>query len=165
MKGLSFLAGGEFYVADVTSIQKVMRKMAVTPVPSAPDAIVGISNLGGKVITVLDLGEILGHGGKPGAARVFYDVDAIVFKSFSGGEDQMCLLIDEPGDIIEINENAARMPSLTSGAAGDFCISGVAEVDNRLYRIIKIESILEKFKDSSDKTVETTQDGGIENGE
>lgn len=46
---------GELYAASVMDIDQVMKIPPVTTVPNAPDSIIGVFHLRGKVIVVLDL--------------------------------------------------------------------------------------------------------------
>jgi len=141
MKGLSFLAGGEFFAADVTRVQKVARKMMITPVPTAQSAIVGITNLKGRVITIFSLDELLGRNRK----EISDIATAVIFKS-RDGYDQMGLLIDKTGSLVDIDDTKIRPPKLASGTEESFCISGIAESGDKLYRIIDIDSIINKFR-------------------
>ena len=161
MRCLSFIVDDGLFAADVTLVQKVVRKMAVTPVPPAPDEIIGISNLKGRVVTVLSLYELLGHKEKNGGQPITDIVNAVIFKSFSEGEDQIGLSIDKPGNLIDINDDQICQPSLATGAEESFCISGIAEVDSQLYRIINVDSIINKFKDAGE--LENKKYGGLEN--
>ena len=164
MRCLSFVAGDEFFAVDVTLVQKVARKMTVTPVPTAPDEIVGIANIKGRVVTILSLCELLGRK-KNRAGDLINTVDAVVFKPFSGS-DQIGLVIDKPGNLIDIDDGAVSQLSLkttaATAAAGlglgleeSFCISGIAEVGNRIYRIISIDSIIAKYKHTGEKAANT----------
>jgi len=157
MKGFSFLVNKEFFAVDVDLVQKVTRKMAVTPVPTAPDEIIGIANLKGRVITILNLYQLLGHRERRNKEYGSRTVKAVVFKTLSGSEDQIGLFIDKPGNLIDLDDNTIRPPSLPTGAEDSFCISGIAEQNNRLYRIINIDSIINKYK------AKTILNGGNEN--
>ena len=162
MRCLSFFADNEFYAVDVTLVQKVVRKMVVTPVPTAPGAVVGIANLKGRVVTLLDLGCLLGRVKKQ--TDISLDiVDAVVFKSLSGGANQTGLVIDKPGNLIDIDDEAISLPPMTTDSEESYCISGIAEVDDRLYRIISIDSIIERYKHTGEKAANTMPVGGDEN--
>jgi len=163
MRGLSFLVNQERFVVDVTLVYKVTRKMTVTPVPSAPDEIIGIANLKGRVVTVLSLYQLLGHKERRNKEYGSRSVKAVVFKTLFGSEDQLGLFIDKPGNLIEIDDNTIRPPSLPTGAEDSFCISGIAEANNKLYRIINIDSIINRYKLNGDKTADIILNGGIEN--
>jgi len=154
MKGLSFLVNSEFFAVDVDLVQKVIRKMSVTPVPSAPDEIIGIANLKGRVVTILSLYQLLGHKERRDRESGTRTVKAVIFKTHSGSEDQLGLFIDKPGNLIDIDDNNIRPPSFPTGAEDSFCISGVAEFDNKLYRIINIDTIINRYKFKGEKTAD-----------
>jgi len=162
MRCLSFFAGNEFYAVDVTRVQKVVRKMTVTPVPTAPDAVVGIANLKGRIVTLLNLSCLLGRVKISSDIPVVNTVDAVIFKFLSGGENQTGLVIDKPGNLIDIDDDAISIPSLKTDAEESYCISGIAEVDDRLYRIISIDSIIERYKYTGEKAANTMLAGGDE---
>ena len=149
MRGLSFIAGGELFTVDVTLVKKVVRKMAITPIPAVPGAVVGIANMKGRIVTVLSLTELLGRG------RNAQAVNAVVFKPFTDGNDQMGLLIDKPGDLVDINDNEILPLPRTAGEVEKLCISGMTEVEGRLYRIINIDSIISRFKNNGDNAANT----------
>ena len=165
MRCLSFFTDNEFFAVDVTLVQKVTRRIKVTPVPTAPDTVVGIANLKGRVITLLCLRELLGRKKKRVEGSLANTVDAVVFKSFSGGSNQIGLVIDKPGNLIDISDSTISLPSLSTGTEESFCISGIVEVDNRFYRIISIDSINERYKYSGEKAANTVLSGGDENDE
>jgi len=160
MRGLSFLVGSELYAVDVTLVQKVARKLMITPVPSSPSEIVGIANLKGRVVTVLSLDKILGDDELCEAERY---INTIVFKSRADNGDQMGLAVDKPGNLLDIDDAEIRPPPLSANDRGSFCISGVAEIDNTFYRIIDIDSIHNKFVSGKDTVQTKTSLGGTEN--
>ena len=160
MRGLSFVIGTELYAVDVTLVQKVARKLSITPVPSAPDEIVGIANLKGRVVTILSLTRLLG-----GDEEYLADncTNTIVFKSSSSSEDQMGLAIEKPGNLIDLSDSAIKLPPLSNETEEGFCISGIAEVDDKIYRIISLDSIMQKYMTGSETITSNTSFGGIEN--
>ena len=150
MRGLSFIADREMYAVDVTLVQKVARNMTVTPLRTAPDSVIGITNLKGRVVTVLSISALLGHG----SGKLFMDtINAVIIKAFANGE-QMGLRIDAPGGLIEIDEEAILKPPLETNAQARLYISGVAEINGVLYRIIDIESVINRFGHDSGKQIQ-----------
>ncbi|MFK8068209.1 MAG: chemotaxis protein CheW [Gammaproteobacteria bacterium] len=51
---VTFRLDGETYGINVMQVQEVLRMTEVAPVPGAPDYVVGIINLRGNVVTVID---------------------------------------------------------------------------------------------------------------
>jgi len=142
LTGLSIFTDGELFAVDITLVQKVVRNIDFTPVPMAPPAVTGIANMKGGIITVLSLTELLGR------KRSEQAVHAVVFKSFTNGNDQMGLLVDKPGDLINIEEDKILPPPLIAEEKEKHCISGMIEAEGKMHRIIDIVSIINRFKDS-----------------
>ena len=156
MDGLSLLADGELFAVDVMRIQKVVRNMAFTPVPAAPDEVVGIANLKGGIVTLISLAELFGH------SRSAKAVHAVIFKSSTGENSQMGLLVDSPGNLVTIDETGIIPPHFTAEECEKTFISGLAEVEGMLYRIIDIDAIKNKLKERGKKTANSILQGDIE---
>jgi len=152
VRGFSFYAGGECFAVDVTLVEKVARNIPVTPVPAAPETVTGIANLKGRVITILDLAALFGRGGLNPAGEepciAAGTINAVIFKPFSGADGQMGLLIDAPGDLIDIEDEVILPPPAAEGEM--LILSGMAEVRERLYRILNIHAIINRFKNGGD---------------
>ncbi|MCL2807866.1 MAG: chemotaxis protein CheW [Coriobacteriia bacterium] len=164
MRCLSFYIDEEVFAVDVTLVREFARKLVVTPVLSAPDTVVGIANLKGRVITLLSLSELLGRKESIVKDWAAVTAAAIIFETFSGGANQIGLKVDRPGELIDIDEAAIRKPSLSTGAQESFCIAGIAEVGNALYRIIDIHSIIERLTSNDQGIIESRADEGDNNG-
>ena len=154
MNGLSLVSDNELYAVDVTLVEKVARNMSYTPVPAAPDAVVGIANLKGGIVTLLSLADLLGRHKSDNASH------AVIFKP-SGNEDgQMGLLVDSPGELITIDEANITPPYSTTEESS--FITGLAEQGEKLFRILNIESIKNKFRNGDKDPANMIHQGGIE---
>ena len=160
MRGLSFITGGELYAVDVTLVQKVARRLSVTPVPSAPPEILGIANLKGRVITVLSLNKLLGLDESNESE---YGINTIVFKSGGATEDQMGLAIEKPGNLIDLSDDSIKSPHLSNEYEEGFCISGIAEADNEFYRVINIDAIMQRYMTGTEAITTNATFGGDDN--
>jgi len=159
MKGFCFTAGDEYFTVDVTLVQKVLRNISYTPVPAVPEAIVGITNFKGGIVTLIDLINLLGQ------KRNDYATDAIIFKSSVNGNNQMGLTINKPGELIDIDVKKILPPPVTTGDKQNFCVSGMIGVDGVMYRIVDINSIINKLRQQSEKIANTKKQGEIDNEE
>ena len=142
MRGLSMIADGELFAVDVTLVEKVVRNVAVTPIPAAPRAVAGLANIKGGVVTMLCLAELFGRKGFKQTRS------AVVFKPSTDGNDQMGILVDKPGALIDINDNEILPPPLEKKEEKSI-ITGIAEVGGELYRIISIDEIIDRFRDEN----------------
>jgi purine-binding chemotaxis protein CheW len=57
---LFFAVGGERFVVETTYVREIVRLVDFTPVPGAPDFVVGVSNYRGQILCVVSLRSILG---------------------------------------------------------------------------------------------------------
>ncbi len=71
-------------------------------------------------------------------------VDAVIFKH-SEGTDQMGLVIDKPGDLVDVEGGRVISPQPTGGEKASPHIAGVYEDSGAIYRIIDINSIIGYF--------------------
>ena len=140
MEGLSLFADGELFAVDVTLVEKVVRNITYTPIHAAPETVAGIANMKGGIVTLLSLSELLGRG------RSAEAVNAVVFKPFTSGNDQMGLLVNQPDELITIDDDMIVPPHLSGNDEEESFISGLAEVGERLYRIIDVDLIMKQFR-------------------
>ena len=52
---VSFKLEGELFGVDILMVQEIIKQMPMTVVPDAPDFIVGVINLRGRIIPIIDL--------------------------------------------------------------------------------------------------------------
>lgn len=59
VRALVFRAGGRVYTCSVTHVREVVPLPRVTRIPGAPTAVLGLINVRGSIVTVLDAGALL----------------------------------------------------------------------------------------------------------
>ena len=57
---MTFRLADEIYGINVMQVQEVLRMTEIAPVPGAPGCVLGIINLRGNVVTVVDARELFG---------------------------------------------------------------------------------------------------------
>jgi purine-binding chemotaxis protein CheW len=67
---LGFPVGTDWYAVDLDWVREVVAHPTVTPVPTAPPAVIGLFNLRGDMVPIFDTGRILGLGGIGTATHV-----------------------------------------------------------------------------------------------
>jgi purine-binding chemotaxis protein CheW len=92
----TFWVDGLFFGVAVSSVQEVLRYQPLTAVPSAPEAIRGLINLRGQIVTAVDLRCRLGLPPRDAGAL---PMNVIVR---SRGE-VVSLLVDDIGDVITVD--------------------------------------------------------------
>lgn len=65
-----FTIGGELFALDVAAVREVVTVDEVTPVPLAPPHVLGVANLRGTVLAVVDPRAVLGLESRPAGRRL-----------------------------------------------------------------------------------------------
>lgn len=120
---------------DAAGIQEVIRLGPLTPVHHAPDEVLGIVNLRGRIVTILDLGLRLGF------AKVVPGADSRIFIVEYHGEF-IGLLADRVDEVVEVERNQwqAPPPNVAWGQARFF--EGVCRAAGRVITILDSAAIL-----------------------
>ena len=90
----TFWVDGLYFGVAVSEVQEVLRYQELTAVPSGPEAVHGLINLRGQIVTALDLRCRLGLPARPEGVL---PMNVIVR---SRGE-VVSLLVDDIGDVID----------------------------------------------------------------
>lgn len=70
MRVLLLPVGDDWYAVPLETVREVVDAPRLTPVPTAPPAVLGVLNVRGRVIPVLDTAALLDLGTLPGAPAV-----------------------------------------------------------------------------------------------
>ncbi len=57
---IAFRVATASYALPVSLVREIVRAAHITPVPRAPDAVMGITSFRGRIVTIIDLGRRLG---------------------------------------------------------------------------------------------------------
>lgn len=77
MQALLIPLDGDWYALELATVREVLPLPAVTPVPGAPEPVLGLFNLRGNVLPLLDTAGLLGlPSGGPASYAVIADTDS-----------------------------------------------------------------------------------------
>ncbi|WP_455203189.1 chemotaxis protein CheV [Kaarinaea lacus] len=129
------LEGEQLYGINVFKVQEVIRCPVLTHVPNAHSAVVGIANMRGKTIPVIDLQYALGCPPMNAAERNnSFVIIADYNRSIQG------FLVGSVDRIINMNwENILAPPK---GSGNTTYLTAVTKIDNKLIEIIDVEKVL-----------------------
>ncbi|MBL9201901.1 MAG: chemotaxis protein CheW [Opitutaceae bacterium] len=131
----TFRLDGLLLGVEVLKVQEVIRYQQMTRVPLAAETIEGLINLRGQIVTAVDLRRLFGLPPRA-AGRLPMNV---VARTDDGG---VSLLVDEIGDVIEIQDEAFEQPPETlKGVARDL-VDGIYKLEGRLLLVLNLEKTL-----------------------
>ena len=143
----TFNLGEALFGIDTLQVQEVIPFSVLTPVYHAPDSILGILNLRGQIVTVLDL-----------ARRLEIDLDEnrpanhILIVTWRG--EHVGLLVDQAADVIPVDLDGLVDAPLNVSAAQRKCIQGISQAGARPVAILDVNSVLDEEEN------ETANPGG-----
>jgi purine-binding chemotaxis protein CheW len=117
---------------ELKGVQEVLRSLDVTQVPLAPDVVSGLINLRGQIVTAIDLRRRLEL--EPVAPGI--ESMNIVVRSDDGA---VSLLVDEIGDVVEVEESTFEPPPETLRGKVRSVILGVHKLEQRLMHVLDTE--------------------------
>lgn len=131
----TFYVGDALCGMDILKIQEINKLMQMTKVPQAPEYVLGILNLRGQIVTIIDLGKKLGLG----ETDLSQDPRNIIVNS-SGGH--VGLLVRKISDVVTADmEKREPAPANMRGIQGEF-FTGVYKTENNLIGILDVDKVL-----------------------
>jgi purine-binding chemotaxis protein CheW len=127
---------GQLFGLPIVRVQDVFIPERLTRVPLAPPEIVGVLNLRGRIVTLIDLRRRFGLGER----KEGEDVMAIGVESRG---ESYGLLIDRVGEVVEL-EGVAREPNpvnLDQRLAQ--MSSGIYRLDDQLLVVVDVDRVLD----------------------
>jgi purine-binding chemotaxis protein CheW len=137
---LTFLLAGEEFGIPVLTVQEIRGWEAVSKTPRAPDYVLGIMNLRGAVVPVLDLRIRLGM--EP-SERTPTSVVIVVRVEPVGAAVTVGCLVDAVSDVVSLAADDGKPPPTACGAVDTHFLSGVAMIDKQLIMLIDVNRLVE----------------------
>ena len=116
---LRFQMGGQSYAVELLKVQEVQRVPDILPVRGAAAHVMGVMNLRGQIIAVIDLGACIGLSREPltEASRV------IVLET---EEETVGLLVSAVAEVMSLSERAVENPVSSIPALPKEALIGIA---------------------------------------
>lgn len=133
----TFRIDGELYGIDVVQVKEVLRYSAVTPVPGSEHYTLGIINVRGNVVTIIDTRRLFNLPLK----EVDDDSRIIVVDFF---EDEVIgLVVDSVDEVLNLPANEIdRAPSLSGDETAKRYVNGVCYHEGVLIISLDLNKIL-----------------------
>lgn len=127
--------GGNAFCIDIRSVREIRGFTASTPLPQAPDFVLGVINLRGTVMPVLDLRARLGLGVTEATGR---HVIVVV----QHGDRPAGLLVDAVQETMILPAEQLQAPPRFDSAGGDVFVDAVIPLEGRILSLLNVPSML-----------------------
>ncbi|MBL4681159.1 MAG: chemotaxis protein CheW [Pseudomonadales bacterium] len=135
LQWVTFRLGGETYGVNVMQVQEVLRYTDVASVPGAPTYVLGIINLRGNVVTVMDTRQrfSLDHGEITDSTRI------VIVET---GEHTVGILVDSVAEVVYLKQSEVENPPSTGHDESARFIQGVCNKNDELLILVDLEKLL-----------------------
>jgi purine-binding chemotaxis protein CheW len=136
---LTFSLGAENFGVDILRVQEIRGWSPVTRIPKVPAHVLGVLNLRGAIVPIIDLRVRFGL-----AQADFTPLTVIIVLSVKSakGTREFGLVVDGVSDVVDIEaENMKETPNLAHNASVEF-IQGLAIVADRMLILLDVDELI-----------------------
>lgn len=136
---LTFYLCGTLCGIDIKTAKEINRNIFYTPIPGAANHIVGLLNLRGQVVTLLDLAQLLKFT-QEGERK---NSHCIILKSRAEDPDQVGFFIDKRGDVIDVTPDMCEVVPANLVDSDKKFIQEVVTLENEILLILDLGAMVE----------------------
>ncbi len=145
-KYLTFFIGKESYGIEIQYVQEIIVMQDITKVPDMPESIIGVINLRGKVISVLDFRKLFKL-----EFRKYDDRTSIIVVEINNVP--VGLVVDTVSEVTNIPEKDVDCPPRTHSGISSKYIMGIGKIGKEIKILLNIENVLYENEIESVSTV------------
>jgi purine-binding chemotaxis protein CheW len=136
---LTFVLGSETYGVDILCVQEIRGWSAVTKIPHAPPHVLGVLNLRGSIVPVVDL-------------RLRFQLEQVEYTGITviivvsvlsaSGRRDFGVVVDAVSDVVDVVAASVKAaPELGAKAATDF-IRGLVPIADRMVVLLDLDRLI-----------------------
>jgi len=127
------LVGGEQFLVRVKEVGEILRPRELTPVPMAPDHLLGVANLHGQIVCVIEPGKVM-HLAEPPQA----DTERTRYLVLRHPRMHVAIRIDEVKSLYRVRADLVPDPA---GAEG--FVRGELDIEEETYRLLHVAALFD----------------------
>ena len=138
-KYLTFSVGNERYGVKVTQVEEVLEHQRITRVPRCPAFLLGVINVRGRLIPVMDMRLRLGLE----QSEVAVETRIVVMTVLYGDEElSIGALVDGVHGVVDIEADRIEPPPRVGSSAEDIGLSGTARTDEAIFLLLDVNRLI-----------------------
>jgi purine-binding chemotaxis protein CheW len=136
---LTFALGAEVYGVDILRLKEIRGWSPVTRLPHSPPAVLGVLNLRGVVVPIIDLRVRFGM-----PATEFTAITVVIVLSLrtARGDQEFGIVVDKVMDVVDIAPDQVRPTPATGGTVAAEIIEGIATIDEQMLILLDAERLV-----------------------
>jgi len=138
---LTFALAGELFAIPILAVQEIRGWEAISRTPRSPEYVLGVMNLRGAMIPIIDLRARLGM---EICERTSTSVVIVVRVATRGGEAvTVGCLVDAVSDVISLSADAEHATPSACGQVDSHFLAGMTTVDKQLVMLLDLVRLVE----------------------
>ncbi len=136
---LTFVLGDETYGVDILRVQEIRGWQPVTRIPQSPRHVLGVLNLRGSIVPIVDLRMRLDF------ERAEYTaVTVIIVLSIQSahGHRDVGVVVDAVSDVVDVQTNEVKPPPDLGPQVNTEYIQGLATIAERMVMLLDIDRLI-----------------------
>jgi len=146
---LTFILDGEEYGVPILKVNGIQGWERTTPIPNSPDYVMGIINLRGEVVPIIDLRK------RFGLEKIPYDSHTVVIVVRIGGTNDkkrtVGLVVDAVADVHDIDQEQIHSTPEFGGKIDDNFVKGLGMIGEKMVILLEIDNLIDWRKVSGDE--------------
>ena len=138
-KFLTFTIGREEYGLPVLKVREIIKVMDITHVPQVAPHVLGVVNLRGKVIPVIDLRRKFGFDAQPHTERTCIIVAEVALASATV---MMGVVVDAVSEVVNVAAAEIEQPPDFGGQRANDYLLGLAKVKGGVKILLDLDRVL-----------------------
>ena len=135
LQWVTFKLDNETYGINVMRVQEVLRYTEIAPVPGAPSYVLGIINLRGNVVTVIDTRQRFGLH----STEVNDNTRIVIIEA---DKQVVGILVDSVAEVVYLRQSEIETaPNVGNEESAKF-IQGVCNKNNELLILVELEKMM-----------------------
>jgi len=134
---VGFQVGRETFGVPISQVHEIVRVSEITSVPDAPEAVIGVMNLRGKIVPVVDLRRRFGA-----ASDAFTRKNRIVVAEVEG--KLVGLVVDSASEVMKLAPSDVQPGNSMFHDQDLNYITGVGKLRERLILLVDLSRVLER---------------------
>ena len=138
---LSFFIKEELFAFDTDAVRNILELGTITNVPNTKDYFIGVINLHGNIIPVVDLRKIMGIENPENNKDTI-----IIVLSFNGQAGSFIgMVVDGVKEVFTLNEESALQDTIIGTAKDtllDISFKGTLRIDKEFIHIINLDELM-----------------------
>lgn len=136
---LTFMLNGEEYGVEILRVQGIQGWDTVTPIPNSPHYVMGVMNLRGAIVPIIDLRRRFGMESIPVGPTT---VIIVVRVENSDKARTVGMVVDAVSEVYRFDEDIVQpLPDFGGNVSTDF-VKGLSTVDDKMLILLDIDRLI-----------------------